>query len=80
MDINSYESGKYVYASFAAHYKIPEIKPVQKLHEAAIIYDQMRSLGFKGMIFRSSNEKIVQLHLSLGGKLLKKTPFIRDQK
>lgn len=76
MDLEAFESGKYVYASWGAQYRIPEMKTVNKLHEIALIYGQMHERGFKGMIFRSSNEKVIQFHTFLGAKILKEVPFI----
>jgi hypothetical protein len=55
VDLKSFESGKYVYASWGAQYRIPELKASNKLHDIAMIYSQMHDHGFKGMIFRSSN-------------------------
>ena len=56
------------------------MKNVNKLHDIALIYGLMFEQGFKGMIFRSSNEKIIQFHTFLGGKVLKEVPFtIKDQ-
>lgn len=40
----------------------------------------MKETGFKGMIFRSSNEKIIQFHTMLGGELLKEVPFFINGK
>lgn len=80
MDLETFESGKYVYASWGAQYRIPEMKAHNKLHDIAMIYGQMHERGFKGMLFRSSNEKVIQFHTFLGGKILKEVPFIiKDQ-
>jgi hypothetical protein len=80
VDLETFESGRYVYASWGAQYRIPEMKAVNKLHEIAMIYGQMHERGFKGMVFRSSNEKVIQFHIFLGGKILKEVPFaIKEQ-
>ena len=56
------------------------MKNVNKLYDIAMIYSLMHEQGFKGMIFRSSNEKIIQFHTFLGGQVLKEVPFtIKDQ-
>lgn len=56
------------------------MKAHNKIHDIAMIYGQMHDHGFKGMIFRSSNEKVIQFHTFLGGKILKEVPFIiKDQ-
>lgn len=80
VDLSTFESGKYVYASWGAQYRIPELKAANKLHDIATLYSQMYEQGFKGMIFRSSNEKIIQFHTFLGGEVLKEVPFaIKDK-
>jgi hypothetical protein len=76
VDLDSFEKGKYVYASWGSQYRVPELKPAHKIHHIATIYDEMKSHGFKGMIFRSSNEKIIQFHTYLGGVVLKEVPFV----
>jgi hypothetical protein len=55
VDLSAFESGKYVYASWGAQYRLPELKAQNKLHDIALLYGQMQEHGFKGMIFRSSN-------------------------
>jgi hypothetical protein len=76
VDLSAFESGKYVYASWGAQYRLPELKAQNKLHDIALLYGQMQEHGFKGMIFRSSNERIIQFHTFLGGQVLKEVPFV----
>jgi hypothetical protein len=78
--LSTFESGKYVYASWGAQYRLPELKASNKLYDIAMVYSLMHEQGFKGMIFRSSNEKIIKFHLMLGGQVLKEVPFVLNDK
>lgn len=55
LDINSLEKGKYLYATWAAHIKVPGATQLEGVLAAAMAYGHLRDHGFKGMVFRSSN-------------------------
>jgi hypothetical protein len=80
VDLDSFEKGKYVYASWGAQYRIPELKSLNRVQQIAMLYSRMQEDGFKGMIFRCSNDKIVYFHTTLGGHVLKEVPFVKDEK
>lgn len=80
IDINALEKGKYVYATWGAHIKVPGASPMDKILEVSLAYDHLRDQGFKGMVFRSSSERLVNMHTSMGSEIMQELPFSRSGK
>ncbi len=71
VDVNSYEKGKYVVCSWAVRAQLPEYSQITKMKEVAQTYEIIGMQGFKGMITRTSNIKIVRTVEPMGGQVLK---------
>lgn len=69
-----------MYATWGAHLKVPGATPMDKIMEVSLAYDHLREHGFKGMVFRSSSEKLVRMHTAMGSEIMQELPFTRGGK
>ena len=67
VDLHSYEKGKYIFCSWIARIQLAEYNQIRKVKEVAQSYESMRLQGFKGMICRSSNIKVIRILEPIGG-------------
>jgi hypothetical protein len=79
IDISSLEKGKYVYGTWGAN-KTHGPTLMSKLFVGTLNYEHMRLQGFKGIVFRSTNDRIVRMAESMGSEILRELPFSQGGK
>lgn len=79
IDINALEKGKYVYGTWGAN-KAHGPTVMSKLYVGILNYEHMRLQGFKGIVFRSTNDRIVRMAISMGAEVLREIPFSQGGK